>query len=1282
MPKSGFDVPQVNYQMRNTFSEYVDKLLNYGMRSGSGLGLSGLMGGMGLGLGRMGSLSKDERKQLKQRLLINQASNAIMQDAAFREGVGLSQLLSAKKANDKLRELDAGVIARYAKQFGIEAEDLSDALLGNLKDQAKARLKAVEESRGDYGWEGFKQGMVRAGRAVSRLWNTQEEADADVQRSIQERLDFERSNAYAQDQALRAQEGEGAWSRAEGLGGIVANSAEALGNMAPQLASTLLGRGIGTAAGSALGAASPIPGGAALGAQVGGLLGTALGGGLPGAAQGRFDYAERVMSDPNLTPEQKQEALEGYGITAAGAVGGALGSIPFGLRDAARMVAPRIPFTQAGKRFAELSGKVGADEARAQMARAAIIDEAKRGFTGNLGRSLKWSVPETALMLGGGVAGSNLAYSMGTGQDVPLMEGWQEAAVSGVPMAGMMGVMGAVPRMRAKNIPRSWRDDGSIRPSVAQYRQMFAEQAKGDTNFGGKETSQLLSQFRKDYATQESFDAMVAGMEPTQRDVLMRMYAQQPQQKVVPGGASLERQLAANQRAVAKKEAKQEQAKPTVVRVEDAYNNRIDNPDEWARIKKEQPEVAKQFEFVSRQLNRMDAKVREMYDRLRADETSVTPDEVYQWLYSKRTDEELNAARDQLIRVLTEGKSGSKGIKNRSYTFDKFEHGGIISELLKGLQNKNFGLHKKQITRDNVRDYLRFRQLLDVDEAPVEPEVSAPGAVVEPQTATNIAPEPLLEPTVKLGARDAGQPTTADEPAAAADAAAGAAKLDSATRERLVRDVLAREAGSDTAPFVPNLPVEAATTEGSTTPPVRPSEQSIRDYLATESGRSSWAEAQDERTRQAIIRYLEQAWPEQRREGGDAGRLALPPADELQETSIIARSDERQDSGSTNGIKLEESDSLSKQASAKVTSGYERSLNDFANYISSNLERIRRAAREEAPDETAIVRTEQEVSKPEPEVIDAQFIELPSTPIQQWTTVVDTINNLPLDKLEKIVGITKRKEAVDEAGNKIRVRKADYARAESDNELRARIYRSIFDGIIDPPPDAPKEVGAARAVIKRLIDNTSDPATFEKLLASAKDETINDQLYNYSDMYRMQTRDASTEALGINEAFAELMTNPEVRERVRQSMIDAAATPEIEQSVGVVRFDGYSLPVDTPEEVFNAAHAMGYRPEGRSIISKITGVPADANRNAFNNARTEMMQAFYKASVDPDALSGRDAAVWSKMENAGFKPVMFSDSFKQMVALNAKLHNIEPETYFSAMYNTGETIDSILSFSC
>lgn len=668
--------------------------------------------------GRRGGTAK-EREKAAAADRMQQAQRAVFDDANFQEQYAKAQTLSAQKASDMVADMKK-TVGRYAAEYDVEPDQLSQLMMGKLSSQVAQNLKDVQSSRGDFGWEGFWGGMKRFGRALKRPFLSDEEAEADMRKGIEERLELERTNAYARDQALRAQEGEGAWSRAEGWG-MLANSAEAVGNMLPQVAAAVGGRSLGSAVGAGVGAGvgffTPVPGGTAggaeLGAQIGGLIGTAVGGGTAGGLQGRYDYVERVLNDPNLTEEQKREALEGWGITGATAANAALGAIPLGFRDAAKLAAPRIGFTAAGKEVGELAAKMGGDAAArkaalSQVSRRQLIEEAERGYLGNLPNSLKWGGIEAGTMLGVGVPLNNAIYGSGTEQDVDLTEGLQEAAVMGIPLAALIGFGGAKPRMsraRIEAMHPNWRKDGSIKPDVASYRAKFAEQsANPDIEFGGRETQRLLMEFKKDYPVAESFTALVEGLEPAQRTVLKNIYESTPQQRVAGTGDNISRAVDANPRSSA---PKAKEAPLTideqVAAMREVFTNRIADEAAWNKAKQENPKVAKHVEEVSMRLGKMDSKVREFYERLRTEPTSVQYDEILRWLAESPDAATMQKNRADLISVLTDARGGNRdNLNGRIYSFEKLDG---INELVRSLQS----IHGKKWGLEEIRDIATTR---------------------------------------------------------------------------------------------------------------------------------------------------------------------------------------------------------------------------------------------------------------------------------------------------------------------------------------------------------------------------------------------------------------------------------------------------------------------------------------------------------------------------------------------------------------------------------------------
>lgn len=683
-----------------------------------------------------------------------QAQTALFGDANFQERFVKAQTLSAQKAVDELAGINRDIISRYADQYDVDADKLSKVMMGGLQARTNQRLKDVQSSRGDYGIDSAIQGAKRFYRAISRLWNTDAEAEADVKKTIEEQIAFERNNAYARDQALRAQEGEGAWSRAEGWG-ILANSAGAVGNMLPQIAGTLASRGAGGLIGGAIGSFVG-PEGTAAGAQIGSLVGTMLGGGVTAGAQGRFDFVERVLSDPKLTPEQKEEALKGWGITGATALNAALGTIPFGARDVSRMVAPRLAFTKAGKDVAARTEQLMAQQsatgltretarnmALGEAARKGLMQEAKAPLLSRAGESFKYSVPEVGAMLGLGVTGNNAIYGATTGQDIPLTEGLQEAAVSGIPMVGLVTAMGAARRMSPGRIPNRWREDGSIKPEIATYRSILDKQV-ADKNFGGDATKEVISRFRNDWKTDESFEALTKGMEPAQVEVLrqLRNAGIEPRQQEAGAAARIAKAAGTDRFDAAAAEKKMNDAaggkKPTAAKSDyDAMMQwyRSKAP-EWSELEKSNPTVAKEVVRIANRQGELHPDVQNIAERIQRNDGTVTKKSILDWLNTFKDTEELNRARTDLINVLNDGLNTKKDLSNRSYTTAPLAEPGYWKGLLNEVRGGE--MKGKRVAPANVQAAI---SKLPANEAQ--------------QPTTNIAAKPNLQnPTEQVPTGD------------------------------------------------------------------------------------------------------------------------------------------------------------------------------------------------------------------------------------------------------------------------------------------------------------------------------------------------------------------------------------------------------------------------------------------------------------------------------------------------------------------------------------------------
>lgn len=849
MPQAGFNIPSVTYQGINPVApalQQFEKLVAQG--SGKTSGLSQLMQLMRLknmmDMQRMGR-TKKEREEYAKREAMGMASQSLLNDAEYLQGFADVQNLSAQKAIDRLSELKKGVISRYAKQFNIDPSALYEDAFGGLDQETRKRLADVKAGKSFLGEVGT--GLGEFWDAARYAWETD---PAKRQQIVKEAVDAEekriQSNAYLQDQQRREAEGEGFLERSRGdTGSFLANVGRGIGAMLPQLGIQLGARAGGAALGGAVGAA-----GGPIGATGGALAGAIFGGAVPGAAQASYDFARRVMADPNLTDEQKQVALES-GQWQATALGGALGAIPIGARDVARAVAPRV------------GQALGRGEAQ-ELARRAAVQEAERGWFGNIPRNVGWSAGELSAMMGGGVAGQNIIYGAATGQDIPVTQGMEEALAQGLVLAPLLGAATARPRYTRAQVA-GWKAE-----DIGRYQQNIRAQI-ANNNFGGEATTSLVKQFRSAYSRPDDLTQLLTGFDSEQRAVIRKAYGAAPERVVQSTtGTALERQLAAQGitpdeagAAPVRKETATTRS-GRIQQVADAFAARTDSPEVWEQVRSQSPTIATHIEKVSARLDELGAEVKDFYNRLRKEPTAVKSTEIAHWLANQPDTAAFIAARDNLRSVLEDAVRGKSGdTANRIFSYDKIDGADYIKrELLSTLKafkgGKGYGIENARIL---ARDKYKWSG-----------QIKDTGA--EDATVTE---RPVEQPAARP-----------EEPAP----------------EVLGADVSARAATDTGTPSRTDSTVEAAAEALATKAPSEPVQPSTGGGEPVEGGRLGGAKTSNVGESETLVSTPEQARVEPQQPGTDGGRSVEPTAPIAPEADKVAGEPTSEASRGKNGARI------------------------------------------------------------------------------------------------------------------------------------------------------------------------------------------------------------------------------------------------------------------------------------------------------------------------------------------------------------------------------------------
>lgn len=328
---------------------------------------------------------------------------------------------SRDKMNETLEKVRKDHLPRLAQKMGLTGEEASKYVISGLDKIRSDYSKKIDQAGvGTQIAQGIKQFFRNSYNAIATIGDTSKERVA-------------RGNALAE--AAQRDLQENAWQ--ENLQRMQAEGRDTLGEQLSNWGRSAAMHGTGLAAMMA-----PALTLGAVAGPYGAALGGALGAGLPEAG----GALQRVATDPNLTPAQKEESI-GTTALATGAGLGAIGAIPGPgnlIRGtlAKRAVAKAFPegvsqtVAQSMKRYATDVEKAAAEKA--------FIDSQVKAWTPSLAQSVGIHTANAATLGGAFQLGSNAAYNFGTGQPLTqnLTEGLPEAVIGGAVLGLPFGLGG------------------------------------------------------------------------------------------------------------------------------------------------------------------------------------------------------------------------------------------------------------------------------------------------------------------------------------------------------------------------------------------------------------------------------------------------------------------------------------------------------------------------------------------------------------------------------------------------------------------------------------------------------------------------------------------------------------------------------------------------------------------------------------------------------------------------------------------------------------------------
>ena len=359
-----------------------------------------------------------------------------------------------------MNDLRQNQLSRLQRSSGLSKDMLIDALdLRSRQQGLNAQRKTIEDT------SAFKTLYDTGKMMFSRVKDTfapgqsaEEELAAGKERLAEQQKILE-NNAYLREQELMAREGRSAYEKAHTseTGSSLLNIGSTIVDSAGDIGVTVGAAALGGASGGAAGtAAAPGPG-----TVVGSIAGSITGAAGANAAITRQQFIDAIVANPDLTDEQKLDAIRNYSGKAAAtgaAVGAAVDIGTLGLGKIAgkvlnrgtanRMVQEAIGKDAAASAAANAVGKAGArnisritaEAAGVGTSSAASRNAAYRGLGSYLTRDLPREAATAAAYGGANLMGLNYLLNEATGENRPITEGLDEALLSGAAFGAVFGL--------------------------------------------------------------------------------------------------------------------------------------------------------------------------------------------------------------------------------------------------------------------------------------------------------------------------------------------------------------------------------------------------------------------------------------------------------------------------------------------------------------------------------------------------------------------------------------------------------------------------------------------------------------------------------------------------------------------------------------------------------------------------------------------------------------------------------------------------------------------------
>lgn len=377
----------------------------------------------------IGSTAK-EKDASRKRILASLAEQRLLGNEKYKAYSDAIANASVERQGELLNDFMKTDAVNFAKDQPIEIQAAMQEYLDNALKAYGKRVENVERAAGHAAGDVLSARTGQIAENLSSLGadTAQEMLESGARRDKLMR-DVEENNAYIRNQMLREQEGAGFWERNfGGTGSAWTNIKRMAAENAPDFGIDIAGPMAGAAAGAAIGSVVPVIG-TATGATVGGILGT-LGSAVLGGAEERGEYLSRAATRPDLTEQQRLEAVSGAAPMTAMLGGMALSALP---------------------------GDAVANGIRRAIGREAA-DTARRGFWRQVGRDAAITGAEGAASMAAENTLQNALLSGSTGADIPLTENLMDAMLGGAAIGAPLGVprgIGNWRRTRPAATPRN-----------------------------------------------------------------------------------------------------------------------------------------------------------------------------------------------------------------------------------------------------------------------------------------------------------------------------------------------------------------------------------------------------------------------------------------------------------------------------------------------------------------------------------------------------------------------------------------------------------------------------------------------------------------------------------------------------------------------------------------------------------------------------------------------------------------------------------------------------------